>query len=367
MSGSAGWATAVWLEASTAAADVQITWVSGTSPSIGLLARVVDASNYLMGQITGTNLFMWKRVSGTFTQIGSTYTGTQSTGTVYKLTASGNSLALFQNGVSRVTGTDATHNTATKWGFVENNGNSLRYDDFSVTDTAGGGGGENLTVSFVDASSGADLLNAAAAFAANLVDAAAGSDTSNAGASLSATLLDGVTAADIQSAVATLLASLVDGSTADDMLTATRIAAAAVIDAAAGDDINTTGTTFNRSLVDGASGADALQAAAIMVASLVDQAHLADQFNAAQQLVVLLTDAAAGSDLRSGSVPITANVSLIDLAAALDVLTATMAAAGIFTAASRHRLGPLMLQAAASRVGGPVLRAPSGRVGPHNL
>lgn len=136
LSGSAGWNTAVWLEASSATGEAQITFISGTSTNCGVLARVVDAQNFILGQFTSTNLFIFKRVAGTFTQIGSTYSGGAAANDVFKITASGNSLALLQNGNTRVSGTDAAHNTATKWGFVENNGNTIRYDDFSFTDTA---------------------------------------------------------------------------------------------------------------------------------------------------------------------------------------------------------------------------------------
>jgi hypothetical protein len=136
MSGSAGWNTAVWLEASSPTGEVQITYRSGTSTNSGVLARVVDSQNFILGQFTASSFLLFKRVSGTFTQIGSTFSATLAANDTIRVTASGNSLSLQVNGTTRISGTDAAHNTATKWGFVENNGNTLRYDDFSFTDTA---------------------------------------------------------------------------------------------------------------------------------------------------------------------------------------------------------------------------------------
>lgn len=137
LSGSAGWNTAVWLEASSATGHAQITYISGTSVNSGILARIVDAQNFILGQFTGTAFFIFKRVAGTFTQIGPSFSGTLTANDVIRITASGNSLSLQVNGITRISGTDAAHNTATKWGFVENNGNSIRYEDFSFTDAGG--------------------------------------------------------------------------------------------------------------------------------------------------------------------------------------------------------------------------------------
>jgi hypothetical protein len=128
-----------YLEASTTTAEVQGTCT--TQANNGFVARFVDTNNHIFFQFVGAvnggpNAYIWKRVSGTYTQIGSTYTGAQNANDVWKGTVdSSNNLRLYQNGTQRVSGTDSAHSTATKYGlcFREITG---RVDDFSITDTA---------------------------------------------------------------------------------------------------------------------------------------------------------------------------------------------------------------------------------------
>ena len=136
-SGVVGWANPLWRESSSAAGELFITLRAINSMSSGLVFRLVDSSNYLLAQFTPTAMFLWQRVAAGFTQIGSTYTGTVSVGDLISVAFNGSSLSLRQGGVQRVSGTSSTHLTATKHGFVENNGNSCRYDELNFVDAGG--------------------------------------------------------------------------------------------------------------------------------------------------------------------------------------------------------------------------------------
>lgn len=145
---------AAYLEASTSSADVQAT--NTGLGSTGLCCRLSNNSNFIFGQVISGTAYIWKRVAGTFTQIGSTYTGTIVAGDVWKLTCdASNNLKLYQNGVQRVSGTDAAGSTNTKHGFCDfSGGSSVNWDNFSITDTAGGGA-NFLTLSASSAASAA--------------------------------------------------------------------------------------------------------------------------------------------------------------------------------------------------------------------
>lgn len=122
-----------YLEASSAIVDVQAT--VGTADVMGLIARVADNSNYILVQITATLLGLYKKVAGTFTQIGTNYTGSFSANDVIKLTINGaNLISGYQNGTLRKSGTDAAGSANTKHGIYIYNVLS-RWDDLTITDT----------------------------------------------------------------------------------------------------------------------------------------------------------------------------------------------------------------------------------------
>lgn len=126
---------AAHLEASTTQVEVQAT--AQTVGNSALIVRLADNSNFIMGQVRSGNLDIWKRVGGTFTQIGTTYAGAISSGDVIKLTVDGaNLISLYQNGTLRKSGTDSTGSANTKHGLLVYSVSS-RWDDFSITDTAG--------------------------------------------------------------------------------------------------------------------------------------------------------------------------------------------------------------------------------------
>ena len=123
------------LEASSTQVEVQATLV--VQANDGLVVRAADNNNFIMGQVTSGTLAIYKRVAGTFTQIGTNYSGTTSNGDVYKLTVdASNLISFYQNGTLRKSGTDSAGSSNTKHGLMMR-GISSRWDNFSITDTAG--------------------------------------------------------------------------------------------------------------------------------------------------------------------------------------------------------------------------------------
>lgn len=117
--------------------------ITGAASS-GIAMRIVDGSNFVWLQCLSGSVYLWKRVSGSFTQMGPTSSGF-TTNDVFTLEvdASGNWIAK-KNGTSIITHTDNVHSSATGVGFVWES-NSATWDDFSFTE-AGGGGGPSIAV-----------------------------------------------------------------------------------------------------------------------------------------------------------------------------------------------------------------------------
>ncbi len=78
----------------------------------GVAVRIADSSNYLCAFYNGSNIRLFKRVGGTLTQIGSTYTVTISVGAskTIRLEASANAQQVFLDGVSIITGAEPDSN-----------------------------------------------------------------------------------------------------------------------------------------------------------------------------------------------------------------------------------------------------------------
>jgi hypothetical protein len=122
-----------YLESSIADCDVQVT-TPVVSNDCGIQCRVVDASNMIIGWVAAsTGWRIYKLVAGTYTQLGSTASGTPANNDVLKMNMSGNSLTFYANGVSKVAVSDSAHNTATKHGLRSYNTTSVTFDDFSIT------------------------------------------------------------------------------------------------------------------------------------------------------------------------------------------------------------------------------------------
>lgn len=134
------------LESSASDVDVEVTCTTGNNDQ-GIILRATDASNYiLLRHGTDGSVIFYKREAGTFTSFASTSGVSQSNGDVIKATASGNDFELFVNGVSALTGTSSFNNTATKHGLRVYSSTTPRWEDFSITDTGGGGGGLSIPI-----------------------------------------------------------------------------------------------------------------------------------------------------------------------------------------------------------------------------
>lgn len=166
----------VVLDSTTSDVDVQAT-VSGHgggSEDYGLVGRLADSSNYLLVREASGAYDLFKQVSGSFTAI-FTGQGTAADGDVLKLSMSGSTIKVFVN-ASQIGGTQTitAGQTNTKHGFRDNSAAGARYDDFSITDTGGGGtayslsgsaGSFALTGEALTPSAGRPLSASAGAFA----------------------------------------------------------------------------------------------------------------------------------------------------------------------------------------------------------
>jgi hypothetical protein len=121
------------LEANAANVSVQAT-IATLSAAVGIVARAADDNNYLVATIVPTQAILYKRVAGSFIQLGATFVGAFSNGDVIKLVVdSGNNITVYQNGVSIITATDSAGSTNTKHGLRANADLTSRFDNFSIT------------------------------------------------------------------------------------------------------------------------------------------------------------------------------------------------------------------------------------------
>jgi len=134
-----------WITRDASASDGDVYFTTQNAPADGgLCARVTDQNNGLLVVVNdvSNNLKLYKLVSGTYTQLGSTYSGAVANADVIKLTMSGSSLTVYQNGVSRITATDSAFSTNTKHGLRSFADTNARWDDWNF---AAAGGGTTLT------------------------------------------------------------------------------------------------------------------------------------------------------------------------------------------------------------------------------
>ena len=131
------WEFAV-LDAASAVVDVSVT--IQTIGRGGPAARYADLNNAIFVAVEATQTQMYKRVSSTFTQLGSTYTNTAVAGDVWTLrVTSANAISALKNDVLRIGPvTDAAGSANTKHGMAVYN-IATRLDSLSIVDTAAGG------------------------------------------------------------------------------------------------------------------------------------------------------------------------------------------------------------------------------------
>lgn len=122
--------------------------IIGTPSNWGILARFSSAvaDTYYLGQATNTTtLELYKRVTGTFTQIGSAGSLTIASGDVIKLECNGTAIKVYQNGVQRISVSDSAISGNVRTG-VRFGDNAQTLDDFSAADLGGASGVIQITL-----------------------------------------------------------------------------------------------------------------------------------------------------------------------------------------------------------------------------
>lgn len=111
------------------AANASAECVIGGAGDAGLVVRFQDQNNFYLMALSATQIKLFKRVAGTFTQLGSTVTYGGS-GTV-RLTANGTTISVSLNGVVQIAVTDSAISAAGKVGMRSNANGGDFFDSFS--------------------------------------------------------------------------------------------------------------------------------------------------------------------------------------------------------------------------------------------
>lgn len=175
-----------------------------------------------------------------------------------------------------------------------------------------------------EAATAAESASSGAATSSAITEAASASDAPAASSVRVGAIAESATASDVVAALATMQSAVGEATSAGDLAAGVLIAVAAVAEAVSTADAATTGPQYDLALEEAASAADALQAAAQLVASLTEAASAGAAFSAAASLVAAITEAANAGDSVSGGATVY-SVSLTELAAAVDVLAASLA------------------------------------------
>jgi hypothetical protein len=108
-----------------------------TSSDHGPLVRVAT-NNCYMADVYSTGIDIWKYVAGSWTQLGSTISITLAANDVLKLSATGTTLEIFQNGTSRGTRSDSELATGSAGIWAYNNYTNINVDDWEGGNVSGG-------------------------------------------------------------------------------------------------------------------------------------------------------------------------------------------------------------------------------------
>lgn len=216
-------------------------------------------------------------------------------------------------------------------------------------------GGTTHAAALTESASATDAAIASYLAAASSSEAASASD-------VVAALLDAVAALSEPASTSDVVAT--DGGqsgvvsepvSAADLVAAVKLAVAAVAEAASATDQQTTGPVTSASLAESATAVDAIAAAALLVGALAENVNASDAVTRAAQLVVLLTEPASATDTVAANSPTVHNVSVAELAAALDLIAAVLSGTVVLSASP---LGQ-QLSAAVRRVNAGGMRRPN--------
>lgn len=188
--------------------------------------------------------------------------------------------------------------------------------------SAGGGGTYNVTLA--ESTAAADALGAVGSVVAFVAEAAAASELASTVGTVAAAVSESAAAAETLAAVEAVAAALTEPATVADLVAATMVAQAAVAEALAAADVVSAGPQVSGAMAEAATAADALTVTASLVAQVAEAASAADAAATAQQLLALITEASTVADQVSGAAPAAYSVTLAEVAAALDVITAAL-------------------------------------------
>lgn len=121
-------------------ADVAVETLVSQAEDSGLVLRFQDQSNFYLltmsdnsGGAASTKLRIFKRVSGTFTQLGSSYNfeWVRGINNTVRFAAAGSALTAYLNGTAVITATDSAITAAGAIGMRSNSSNNDRFDTLS--------------------------------------------------------------------------------------------------------------------------------------------------------------------------------------------------------------------------------------------
>jgi hypothetical protein len=125
---------------SFSAANASAEVVINSASDSGVVVRFQDQNNFYLlalsddsGSSPTANMRLYKRVAGTFTQLGSSYNATfpNLSSHTFRLTANGTTLTAYMDGVAVITVTDSAISAAGKVGMRANQNGGDYFDSFS--------------------------------------------------------------------------------------------------------------------------------------------------------------------------------------------------------------------------------------------
>lgn len=176
------------------------------------------------------------------------------------------------------------------------------------------------TATLTESATAAETIAALTTWALSLTEAASAADAYAPATTSVRSLTEAAAAAESITGTAALVSALTESATAADVVAAVLIAVAAVAEAASASEQLTTGAVYTSTLTESASAAEALAAAVTLVAAIAEAASTADALAAATTWVLALTEPATAVDSLAAASAGNYNVSITEMASALDVL-----------------------------------------------
>ncbi len=183
--------------------------------------------------------------------------------------------------------------------------------------------------SLTEAASASEAQTAAQVQAAAATEVAAATDAQAATLTAARSVTEAASASDLAAAVALAVAAVSEAISATDAQSTSPVVASALTEAASASDALSSIAGLASALSESASAADAIAAAGLLIRTLTESVNAADAATTAAQLVALLTETVSLTDGQGAGTPTAHDVSIDELALALDLVVAAIAGAGI--------------------------------------